>query len=74
MRYTEFRDSIRDELACHDDGLTWVELKKRLCLPYERPCPTWVKELEREIGLSRVKGSGRAQVWRLDAPRVVRAT
>lgn len=74
MRYTDFRDSIREELACHDGGLTWVELKTRLRLPYERPCPTWVKELEREIGLSRVKGSGRAQVWRLDAPRVVRPT
>ena len=74
MRYSDFRDSIRDELACHDDGLTWVELKTRLRLPYDRPCPTWVKELEREIGLSRVKGSGRAQVWRLGAQRVVRPT
>ena len=72
MRYTDFRDSIRDELACHDGGLTWVELKTCLHLPYERPCPTWVKELEREIGLSRVKGSGRAHVWRLDAQLVVR--
>lgn len=74
MRYTDFRESIREELACHRAGLTWVELKTRLRLPYERPCPTWVKQLEREIGLSRVKGSGRAQVWRLDAPRVVKAS
>lgn len=74
MRYTDFRESIREKLACHDDGLTWVELKTRLRLPYERPCPTWVMQLEREIGLSRVKGSGRAQVWRLNATRVVKAT
>ena len=67
MRYAEFRDAIRAELARHTDGMTWTQLQERLRLPYERPCPTWTKQLEREIGLRREKGSGRILVWRLEA-------
>ena len=63
MRYVDFRDSIRDELRNNPDGLTWKELKQRLDLPYESPCQTWVCQLEKEIGLSRTKGTGRAFVW-----------
>jgi hypothetical protein len=67
MRYTEFRDALRKELPRHPGGLTWTELKERLRLPYERPCPTWVKELEQEIGLKRIKGAGNAKVWRCES-------
>ena len=63
MRYVEFRDSIRKELRRRRRGLTWVELRERLKLPYERPCPEWVKQLEKEIGLRRVKGEGKAYAW-----------
>ena len=65
MRYVDLRDIIRKELRKNPAGLTWAELKERLDLPYERPCPTWVEYMEREIGLSRVKGSGRAYVWKV---------
>ncbi len=65
MKYIEFRDSIQEELIKNPDGLTWVELRNRLELPYERPCPTWVQRLEKEIGLIRSKGSGRALVWKI---------
>jgi hypothetical protein len=65
MRYTEFRDQIQAELRQHPDGLTWVELKTRLILPYERPCQTWVRELEKDIRLTRVKGTGRAYLWKI---------
>ena len=68
MRYIDFRDSIRDELRRHAGGLTWTQLRQRLDLPYERPCPAWTKQLEREIGLTRVSGNGsRALVWKLAA-------
>ena len=63
MRYVDFRDSIREELAGQDFGLTWAELKERLDLPYDRPCPTWIRRMEQEAGLSRARGSGRAYVW-----------
>jgi hypothetical protein len=65
MRYVDFRDVIRDELRMNPNGLTWKELKNRLDLPYESPCPTWVKQLEEEIGLSRKKGEGRALIWKV---------
>jgi hypothetical protein len=65
MRYVEFKKIIKDELRKTPDGLTWVELRDRLNLPYIQPCPTWIKQLEDEIGLTRVKGSGRALVWKL---------
>lgn len=66
MRYVEYRDAIRGALRRHRAGMTWGELRSRLKLPYDRPCPAWTKQLEREIGLSRAKGSvGRSLVWRI---------
>jgi hypothetical protein len=63
MRYVDFRDSIHATLRRRRRGLTWTELRDRLKLPYDRPCPTWVKQLEQDIGLRRVKGDGRAYAW-----------
>jgi hypothetical protein len=65
MRYTEFRDAIRRELRENVEGLTRAELKEGLDLPYERPCQTWVKRLEKEIGLLRVPGQGRDHLWKV---------
>jgi hypothetical protein len=65
MTYVEFRDSIADELRRTRAGLTWAQLQQRLALPYDRPCPTWTKQLEHDIGLTRVKGQGRALVWKV---------
>jgi hypothetical protein len=65
MRYTDFRDSIRHELSHCPKGLTWQELKSRLQLPYDRPCPTWTRQLETEIGLRRTKSTGRSFLWTL---------
>lgn len=70
MRYIDFRDAILKELCRRPDGLTWVQLRQRLALPYDRPCPEWTKRLEQEIGLSRGKGIGRALVWRLQHTQV----
>jgi hypothetical protein len=67
VRYVEFRDAIDGELRRNPLGLTWAELRKRLALPYARACPEWTGRLEREVGLVRVKGAGRALVWRVKA-------
>jgi hypothetical protein len=71
MRYVEFKDAIHQALQRNPQGLTWGELQQRLALPYERPCPTWTNRLEKEIGLSRKKGAGRAFLWCV--PRKVRS-
>jgi hypothetical protein len=65
MRYVEFRDAILSELRKNPNGLTWLELKRRLDLPYKRPCQTWIGQLEEEIGLTRAKGTSRAFVWKV---------
>ena len=65
MRYADFRDSIERELRRHRAGRTWAELRVGLDLPYDRPCPTWTRCLEREIGLVREKGKGRTFLWKL---------
>ena len=65
MRYVDFKDQIQQELCQNPTGLTWAQLKDRLDLPYDRPCPAWLERLEQEIGLLRVRGSGRAFVWKI---------
>jgi len=68
MRFTEFRDSIRNELKDHSAGVTWASLQARLGLPYSsRPCPDSTKRLEEEIGSRRIKAGGRAMIWTLTA-------
>lgn len=63
MTYIQFKDLIATDLRKNPSGFTWNELKVRLKLPYDRPCPTWVARMETEIGLTRTKGAGRAYVW-----------
>ena len=63
MTYDEFKDLIAIELKKNPSGFTWKELRTRLGLPYDRPCPTWVSRMESDIGLARVKRSGRAYIW-----------
>jgi hypothetical protein len=58
MRYVEFKDAIHRALRSEPEGLTWIQLQQRLELPYDRPCQTWTRRLEREIGLSRSERSG----------------
>jgi len=65
MRYLDFKGQIQTALRDHPAGLTWAQLRDRLCLPYDRPCPTWVRSLEADIGLERTPGESRALVWRL---------
>ena len=69
MRYQDFRNTIRAELRRTPTGLTWAQLQARLALPYARPCPTWVKRLEQEIGLTRTKGPHAAYLWKLPPPK-----
>jgi hypothetical protein len=65
MRYDEFKQLIQDELLKHPAGLTWVELRNTLDLPYDRPCHTWINQMEQEIGLVRVRGEKRAYIWKI---------
>lgn len=68
MRYEDFKQTIVTELCAHPAGFTWAELRSRLALPYEQPCPTWVRRLETEIGLTRSRGENAAYIWRIQSP------
>jgi len=65
VRYTEFRERVQKQLRRKPMGSTWAELRDDLDLPYDRPCPSWTKRLEQEIGLTRVSRRGRALVWKV---------
>jgi hypothetical protein len=65
MKYVDFRDSIQAYLDSHPEGSTWKELRARLRLPYEIPCPAWIHRMEKEAGLSRLNGP-RGKVWVLN--------
>lgn len=65
MRFVEFKHVILEELSRNPGGLTWIELKERLALPYSTPCPTWVSRMEQEDGLYRERGARRAYLWKV---------
>ncbi len=65
MRYSELKESIQNALLENPAGLTWLELKSSLKLPYKIPCQTWIYQLEEEIHLERANKIGRAMVWKL---------
>ncbi len=65
MKYMEFKEEIERYLQQHPAGAVWLELKDQLKFTYKIPCPEWTRRLENEIDLERVKGPGRALVWRI---------
>jgi hypothetical protein len=65
MKYIEFREAIQQELNDNPGGLTWIQLRDRLSLPYERSCQTWIAKLETEIGLKRESRVHGALIWKV---------
>jgi len=63
MTYEQFKHRIHVTLRESPGGMTWSQLRDRLGLPYDRPCPDWTRRLENEIGLIRRKGTTKAFVW-----------
>jgi hypothetical protein len=69
MWFADFKSKIQEELIHNPDGLTWAELRKRLLLPYDRPCQTWINRMEQDIGLARAKRSRHAYIWPIKSDR-----
>lgn len=53
--YEDFKKSIKNILERHPSGLTWTQIRDKLNLPQKHPNNKWVKRLEEEIGLRRIK-------------------
>jgi hypothetical protein len=64
VQYEEFKNKILKLLTDETNGLTWAEIKQKLDLPQRVPSNKWVRMLERDIGLIRIK-EARGIVWRL---------
>jgi len=65
MSYEEFRTIIKEELAKSPEGLTWSQIRERRPELYQRfPANQWVRQMEKDIGLTRVKMKGKP-IWRL---------
>jgi hypothetical protein len=66
MDYGEFRDKIRKVLEYNDKGMTWTEIRTLLKLDQVVPNNKWVRQLEKDIALLRVKRSDGSIVWRVN--------
>jgi len=56
--YEEFKESIRRILERHPSGLTWTQIRDKLNFPQKYPNNQWVRRLESDIGLKRIKING----------------
>ena len=64
MTYEEFRNKIKSALQYSDHGMTWTEIRNQLKLEQVVPNNKWVRQMEKDIGLERVKDI-RGVVWRV---------
>lgn len=69
MAYEEFREKIKEVLQYNDKGMTWTQIRTRLKLDQVVPNNKWVRRMEKDIGLMRVKGTNGVIVWRVNHVR-----
>ncbi len=64
--YEEFKMSIKNLLERYPiNGLSWTQIRDKLNYSQRVPNNKWVKNLEKDIGLIRIK-RGKDMVWRLE--------
>jgi antitoxin component of MazEF toxin-antitoxin module len=69
MTYEEFRDKINGALEYNDTGMTWTQLRTQLKLDQVVPNNKWVRRMEKDMGLIRVKGKDGIVLWRINHVR-----
>jgi hypothetical protein len=62
--FIEFREKVQKALQNKKDGLTWNQLKTKGKIKQTHLCYTWMRELEKDIGLTRER-RGRNVYWKL---------
>lgn len=63
MTYDEFKEKIKDTIS-EGGSLTWSEIREKTKLPQIVPNNKWVKKLENDIGLLRVRDP-KGIVWKI---------
>lgn len=66
VSYEEFSEKVRKTLQYSDNGLTWTEIRTQLKLDQVVPNNKWVRAMEKDIGLMRVKRADGVVVWRVN--------
>jgi hypothetical protein len=64
MSYEDFRGKIKSALEYNDNGMTWTEIRNYLRLQQVVPNNKWVRQMQKDIGLIRLKDP-RGIVWRI---------
>lgn len=64
MPYSEFKEKIRSALEYRDEGLTWSQIRDQLGLEQVVPNNKWVRQMEKDIGLKRVREM-HGVIWRI---------
>jgi hypothetical protein len=70
MPYEAFRDAVREVLAKAAQGLTWTEVRTHAGLPQAFPNNKWVRRMEDDIHLMRVRDSHGILHWELAVSEV----
>lgn len=65
MTYEHFREVIRSTLSKAGYGLTWTEIRTTAALPQMFPNNQWVRRMEQDIGLLRIKDGNGIMHWTL---------
>lgn len=65
LTYEEFKNSIKNILERHPSGLTWSQIRDKLNYSQNFPNNKWVRKLEEDIGLNRIK-RGSNMLWSLE--------
>jgi len=63
--YEDFKKSIKNILQRYPAGLTWAEIKDKLNYYQIAPNNKWVRNLEKDIGLIRIRKEGKMN-WKLE--------
>jgi antitoxin component of MazEF toxin-antitoxin module len=69
MSYEQFRDKIKSVLQYNDKGMTWTQIRTQLRLNQVVPNNKWVRRMEKDMGLIRVKGKDGIVLWRINHVR-----
>jgi len=65
MTYEQFKTIIKEELTKAPEGLTWTQIRTKRPELYQRwPANQWVRQMEKDIGLTRERVKG-TPIWRL---------
>ena len=65
MTYDDFKDKIESVLRKSGPLLTWTEIRTKAGLPQLFPNNQWVRKMEKDIGLKRIRDSHGIIHWQL---------